>query len=151
MPRCSTHCPPRKSSSSLVPVALVVASAVALAANWTAIVHVITILLATAGIVAGLTIAGLTTAVIMRLRRKTREPWMTGPVIRASTQTRPAMRRVAVSQRTIPSGNARAIEGPHDYQTVPMTMPAAERHLHLHWHDAKPPELSQLLNRPRGL
>ena len=56
MPRCSTHCPP-SNSGPLLPAAII-AAVFAIAATWTVIVHVLTILVIALGVIAGLGVAG---------------------------------------------------------------------------------------------
>lgn len=72
MPRCPAHCPPRN-SGPLLPAAII-AGACTVAATWTVIVHVLTILVITFGVVAGLGAVGLAAAVVLRLRALTRTP-----------------------------------------------------------------------------
>src|SRR5205823_12398387 len=72
MPRSPAHCPP-KDTGPLLPAAII-AGVFAIAATWTVIVHVLTILLITLGVVAGLGAAGLAAIIIIRLRDLARRP-----------------------------------------------------------------------------
>ena len=66
MPRCPAHCPPPTSSPALP--AAIIAGVLAIAATWTVIVHILTILVITLGVVAGLGVAGLAAIILTRLR-----------------------------------------------------------------------------------
>ena len=92
MPRCSTHCPPPRSSGALL-LAVIVAGVVIIAAGKTAVAHTLTTLAIAAGIIAGLTIAGLTTAAVMHLRLKSR----------ARRQAAPSGRPQRLSMRSPPA------------------------------------------------
>ena len=138
MPRCSTHCPPPRSSGALL-LAVIVAGVVIIAAGKTAIAHALTTLAIAAGIIAGLTIAGLTTAAVMHLRSKSRPP--ASRTIRATPAT----------QHALTSGHGRAAIGRQDDRgSGRHRVPATEQHLHLHLHDVSEQDLAHLLSQPHA-
>jgi hypothetical protein len=140
MPRCSTHCPPPRGGGALL-LAVIVAGVVIVAVGRTAVVHALTTLAIAAGIITGLTTAGLTTAAVMHLRSKSRQPRPASPEVRATPPTQPALT----------SGRGRAtIDRQDDRGSGPYRAPATEQHLHLHLHGATGQELAHLLNRPHA-
>ena len=148
MPRCSTHCPPPRSSGALL-LAVIVAGVVIVAARGTAIVHVLTILGIAAGIIAGLAIAGLATAAVLRLRSQSREPRPASPDLRARPPASRTIPATPATQPALTSGRGRAAIGRQDDRgSGRYPVPATEQHLHLHLHGASGQELAHLLSQP---
>jgi hypothetical protein len=148
MPRCSTHCPPPRSSGALL-LAVIVTGVVIVAARRTAIAHALTILVIAAGIIAGLTIAGLAIAAVMHLRSKSRGPRPTSPGVRARPPANGKIRATPATQAALTSGRDRAAIGRHENRgSGRYRAPATEQHLHLHLHGATGQELAHLLSPP---
>ncbi len=131
MPRCSTHCPPPRSSGALLPAVIVVGVVIVAAGRGTVIVHALTTLVIAACTIAGLTIAGLVTVAVLRLRSESREP-------------RP-------TRRALTFGRDRAAIARQDHRRSGRDqIPATEQHLHLHLHGANAEELAHLLSQPHS-
>ena len=113
MPRCSTHCPPPRSSGALL-LAVIVACVVLPAARGTAIAHALTILAIVAGIITGLTIAGLATAVVLRLRSESRERRPTSPDVRTRPPASRTIQATPANQHALTSGRGQAAIGRQD-------------------------------------
>jgi hypothetical protein len=141
MSRCSTHCPP-SNRNPLLPVA-VVAAIIAVAATWTVIVHVLTVLVIAAGAVAGLGVVGLAVALAMRLRAISREPWAPGRGFRASAPEDGRVRALPASPEQVTVGRTSVL----DYQQG-SAVPAIEQHWHLHLHADSKQQLDHVLNQP---
>src|SRR4249919_920657 len=108
MPRCPAHCPP-KNSGPLLPAAII-AGVFAIAATWTVIVHVLTILVITLGVIAGLGAVGLAAVIVMRLRGLAREPRAPARNLQALAGAPRTIRAAAVDQRQVTSGRAPAVD-----------------------------------------
>jgi hypothetical protein len=136
MPRCPAHCPP-KDSGPLLPAAIV-AGVFAIAATWPVIVHVLTILVITLGVVAGLGVVGLAAVITMRLRSIAREPQA------------PRTIRAAADQPQITTSRAPAAGCQQGRESGHRLAPATEQHWHLHLHGVGEAQLGHVLGQPRG-
>ena len=147
MPRCPAHCPPHN-SGPLLPAAII-AGACAVAAAWTVIVHVLTILVITVGVVAGLGAAGLAAAVVLRWRGLTRRPQAPARTL-APLAAGPWAVRAAASQRQITTSRAPAAG--HQQARAPghSPAPAIEQHWHLHLHAASEEQLTRGFGQAPG-
>ena len=105
MPRCPAHCP-ASNSGPLLPAAII-AGVFAIAATWTVIVHILTILVITLGVIAGLGAAGLAAIIIIRLRDIARGPRAPARNLQAPAAA-PRTIRAAADQRHITSGRVPA-------------------------------------------
>jgi hypothetical protein len=132
MPRCPAHCPP-SSSGPLLPAAII-AGVFAIAATWTVIVHILTILLITLGIIAGLGAAGLAAIIIIRLRDIARGPRALARNLPAPAAAPRTIRAAAAGQRQITGGRAPAAGGQQSREAEHRPAPAIEQHWHLHVH-----------------
>jgi hypothetical protein len=137
MPRCPAHCPP-KDSGPLLPAAII-AGVFAIAATWTVIVHVLTILVITLGVVAGLGVVGLAAVITMRLRSIAREP-----------QAPPRTIRAAADQPQITTSRAPAAGCQQGRESGHRLAPATEQHWHLHLHGVGEAQLGHVLGQPPG-
>src|SRR5690348_4663153 len=106
MPRCPAHCPP-SNGGPLLPAAIT-AGVFTIAATWTVIVHVLTILVITLGIIAGLGATGLAAVTIIRLRDLAREPRAPARNLPAPAAAPRTIRAHGADQRQITSGRAPA-------------------------------------------
>ena len=148
MPRCPAHCPPHN-SGPLLPAAIIV-GACAVAATWTVIVHVLTILVITFGVVAGLGAFGLAVAVVLRLRGLTRGPQAPARPL-ASLAAGPWAVRAA-GQRQITASRAQAAGYQQAREPGHSPTPAIEQHWHLHLHAASEEQLGRVFGQaPRRL
>jgi hypothetical protein len=145
MPRCSTHCPPGN-GGPLLPAAII-AGVVAIAAAWTVIVHVLTILVITLGVAAGLGAVSLAAIIVMRLRDVAREPRAPGRTLRARAGA-PHTLRAAAEQRQITTAHAPAAGYPQGRESGHRPAPAIEQHWHLHLHGASEEQVGHLLGQP---
>jgi hypothetical protein len=136
MPRCPAHCPP-KDSGPLLPAAII-AGVFAIAASWTVIMRVLTILVITLGVVAGLGVVGLAAVITMRLRSIAGEP--------QAPRTIPA----AADQPQITTSRARAAGCQRGRESGHRLAPAIEQHWHLHLHGAAEAQLGRVLGQPPG-
>lgn len=136
MPRCPTHCP-TKNSGPLLP-AVIIAGVFAIAATWTVIVHVLTILVITLGVVAGLGVVGLAAVITMRLRSIAREPQA------------PRTIRAAADQLQITTSRAPAAGCQQGRESGHRLAPATEQHWHLHLHGVGEAQLGHVLGQPSG-
>ena len=136
MPRCPAHCPP-KDNGPLLPAAII-AGVFAIAATWTVIVHVLTILVITLGVVAGLGVVGLAAVITMRLRSIAREPQA------------PRTIRAAADQPQITTSRAPAAGCQRGRESGHRLAPATEQHWHLHLHGVGEAQLGHVLRQPRG-
>jgi hypothetical protein len=149
MPRCPAHCPPHN-SGPLLPAAII-AGVFAIAATWTVIVHVLTILVITLGVIAGLGVAGLAAIIVMRLRDLTREPRAPARNLPAPTGTPRTIRAATgIDQRQITSGRAPAVGGQQSREAEHRPASAIEQHWHLHLHDASHEQLARILAQAPG-
>jgi len=147
MPRCPANCPP-STSGPLLPAAII-GGVFAIAATWTVIVHILTILLITLGIIAGLGAAGLAAIIVMRLRdiaRGPRAPARNLPAPAAAPRTI----RPAADQRHITSGRALAARCPQSRESERRPTPAIEQHWHLHVHGTSGEQLARVPGQPPG-
>ena len=145
MPRCPAHCPP-SNSGPLLPAAII-AGVFAIAATWTVIVHILTILVITLGIIAGLGAAGLTVVTVIRLRdiaRGPRAPARNLPAPAAAPRTN---RGAAADQRQITSGRVPAAGCQQSREAEHRPTPAIEQHWHLHVHGTSDEQLARVLGR----
>jgi hypothetical protein len=134
MPRCPAHCPPSNSGPLLsTPI---IAGVFAIAATWTVIVHILTILAITLGVIAGLGVIGLAAVMVMRLRGRARES-------RTPARNVPAP---AGTPRTIraATGCQQGREAEHRAAS------AIEEHWHLHLHDASDDQFARVLGQAPG-
>ena len=132
MPRCPAHCPP-SDSGPLLPAALI-AGVFAVAATWTVIVHILTILVITLGIIAGLGAAGLTVVTVIRLRDIAHGPRAPASNLPAPAAAPRTNRAAAADQRQITSGRVPAADSPQSRESGHRPTPAIEQHWHLHVH-----------------
>ena len=146
MPRCPAHCP-TGNSGPLLPAAII--AGVFVIAAWTTIVHVLTILVITLGVVAGLGLAGLAAIIVIRLRDTARAPCTPGRDLQARAGAPRAIRAAAVDQRQITTSRA-----PVGYQqgreSGHRPAPAIEQHWHLHLHGSSEEQLGHLLGQTPG-
>jgi hypothetical protein len=143
MPRHCCCCTPSRSGGAPL-LALLVIGAVVVAASWTAIAHVMMIILVTACVVAGVAVIGLAAAAVMRFRALAHEPqFIAKPVVPA--RPLPAARR----PRVLAAEGARVFDGRTARPAV--ALPPVEQHLHLHWHAASPPEPVEVVRPSRRL
>jgi hypothetical protein len=129
MPRCPAHCPPNN-SGPLLPVAII-AGVFAIAATWTVIVHVLTILVITIGVITGLGVIGLAAIMVMRLRglaREARAPTRNLPVTAETPRT---IRAATGGQRQITSGWPPAAGGQQGREAEHRAASAIEQHWHM--------------------
>jgi hypothetical protein len=145
MPRCSTHCPPPRSSGALL-LAVIVAGVVIAATGRTVIVHALTIVVIAAAVIAGLAIGGLATAVLLRLRSESRDRKPGSPDVRARPRASHTIQATPATQHALTSARGQAAIGRQDDRG---SGPATEQHLHLHLHGASAHELAYLLSRPQ--
>jgi hypothetical protein len=147
MPRCPAHCPPHN-SGPLLPAAII-AGACAVAATWTVIVHVLTILVITFGVVAGLGSVGLAVAVVLRLRGLTRRPQAPARPLAALAEG-PWAVRAAAGQRQITASRAQAAGHQQAREPGHSPTPAIEQHWHLHLHAAREEQLTRVFGQAPG-
>jgi hypothetical protein len=146
MPRCPTHCPP--SNSGPLQAAAIIAGVVAIGAAWTVIVHVLTILVITLGVAAGLGAAGLAAITVIRLRGVAREPQAPGRTPQARAGAPHTLRAATAEQRQITTARAPAAGYPQGRESGHPPAPAIEQHWHLHLHGASEEQLGHLLGQP---
>ena len=144
MPRCPAHCPP-SNSGPLLPAAII-AGVFAIAATWTVIVHILTILLITLGIIAGLGAAGLAAIIVIRLRGLARGPRAPARNLQAPAAA-PRTIRAAADQRQIASGRVPAASCPQSRESGHRPAPAIEQHWHLHVHGTSHEQLARVLGQ----
>jgi hypothetical protein len=147
MPRCPAHCPPHN-SGPLLPAAII-AGACAVAAAWTVIVHVLTILVITFGVVAGLGAAGLAAAVVLRLRGLTRGPQAPARPP-AALAAGPRAVRAAAGPRQITGSRAQAAGHQQARQPRHSPAPAIGQHWHLHLHAASEEQPGRVFGQAPG-
>jgi hypothetical protein len=148
MPRCSTHCPP-KSSGPLLPTAIIV-GVFAIAATWTVIVHVLTILAITLGVIAGLGVIGLTAVMVVRLRGLAREPRVPARNLPAPAGGPRTIRAAAVDQRQITRSRTPAADCQQSREAEHRAASAIEQHWHLHVHGTSDEQLPRILGHTPG-
>ncbi len=149
MPRCPAHCPP-SNSGPLLPAAII-AGVFAIAATWTVIVHILTILLITLGVIAGLGVASLAAITVMRLRGLAREPQAPAHNLQAPAGAPRSIRAAAVDQRQITGGRAPAVDCQQRSEAEHRPAPAIEQHWHLHLHGTSEEQLARILGQTAGL
>jgi hypothetical protein len=132
MPRCPTHCPP-SNSGPLLPAAII-AGVFAVAATWTVIVHVLTILVITLGIMAGLAATGLVAIAVIRLRGLARGPRAPARNLQAPAGAPRTIRAASAGQRQITGGRAPGIDSKQSLESAHRPAPAIEQHWHLQLH-----------------
>lgn len=147
MPRCSAHCP-AGNGGPLLPAAII-AGVFAIAATWTVIVHVLTILVITLGIIAGLGAVGLAAIIIIRLRDIARGPRAPARNLPAPTAALRTI-RAAADQRQTTSGRLPAAGYQQSREAEHHRTPAIEQHWHLHVHDASEEQLARVLGQTPG-
>jgi hypothetical protein len=145
MPRCPAHCPP-SNSGPLLPAAII-AGVVAIAAAWTVIVHVLTILVITLGVAAGLGVTGLAAIIVTRSRGITRQPRAPGRNLQARADPPRTLRAAAVDQRQITITRAPAAGYQQGRESGHRPAPAIQQHWHLHLHGATEEQLGHLLGQ----
>jgi hypothetical protein len=148
MPRCPAHCPPSNSGPPLP--AVIIAGAFIIAAAWTVIVHVLTILVITLGVAAGLGVAGLAAVIALRLRDIAREPRAPGRHLQARAGAPRTIRAAAVDQRQITTTRAPAADYPQGREPGYRPAAAIEQHWHLHLHGATEEQPGRLLGQAPG-
>jgi hypothetical protein len=148
MPRCPAHCPP-SNSGPLLPAAII-ASVFAIAATWTVIVHILTILLITLGIIAGLGAAGLAAIIIIRLRDIARGPGAPARNLPAPAAAPRTIRAHGADQRHITSGRIPAADSKQSREAEHRPTPAIEQHWHLHVHGTSEQQLARVLGQTPG-
>jgi hypothetical protein len=145
MPRCPAHCPP-SNSGPLLPAAII-AGVFAVAATWTVIVHILTILAITLGVIAGLGVAGLAAVTVIRLRGLAREPPAPARNLPAPARAPRTIRAATSGQRQIISGRAPAAGGQQSRESEHRAAPAIEQHWHLHVHGTSEEQLARVLGQ----
>ena len=148
MPRCPAHCPPGN-SGPLLPAAII-AGVVAIASAWTVIVHVLTILVITFGVAAGLGITGLAAVIVKRLRDIARELRAPARILQARAGDSRTLQAAAVDQRQITTSRAPAAGYRQGRESGHRPAPAIEQHWHLHLHGPSEEQLGQLLGQVPG-
>jgi hypothetical protein len=148
MPRCPAHCPP-SNSGPLLPAAII-AGVFAIAATRTVIVHVLTILAITLGVIAGLGVIGLAAVMVMRLRGLAREPRAPARNLTAPTGAPRTIRAATGGQRQITSGRAPAVGGQQGREAEYRPASAIEQHWHLHVHGTSEEQLARVLRQTPG-
>ena len=148
MPRCPAHCPP-SNGGPLLPAAII-AGVFAIAATWTVIVHILTILVITLGIIAGLGAAGLTVVTIMRLRDIARGPRAPARNLPAPAAAPRTIRAAAADERQITSGQASAVDRQQSREAGHCPTPAIEQHWHLHVHRTSDEQLARVHGQTPG-
>ena len=148
MPRCPAHCPP-SNSGPLLPAAII-AGVFAIAATWTVIVHILTILVITLGIIAGLGAAGLTVVTVIRLRDIARGPRTPARNLPAPAAAPRTIRAAAADQQQITSGHAPAADRQQSREAEHRPTPAMEQHWHLHVHGTSEEQLARVLGQTPG-
>jgi hypothetical protein len=147
MPRCPAHCP-ANNSGPLLPAAII-AGVFAIAATWTVIVHVLTILVITLGIIAGLGAVGLAAIIIIRLRDIARGPRDIARNLQAPAAA-PRTIRAAADQRQITSGRVPAAGCQQSREAEHRPPPAIEQHWHLHVRGTSEEQLARVLAQTSG-
>ena len=142
MPRCPAHCPPN-SSGRLLPAAII-SGVFAIAATWTMIVHVLSILVITLGVI------GLAAVMVMRLRGLAREPRAPARNLTAPTGAPRTIRAATGGQRQITSGRAPAVGGQQGREAEYRPASAIEQHWHLHVHGTSEEQLARVLRQTPG-
>jgi hypothetical protein len=142
------HCPP-SNSGPLLPAALI-AGVVAIAAAWTVIVHVLTILVITLGVAAGLGAAGLAAVIALRPRGIARQPRAPGRNLQARAGAPRTLRAAAADQRQITAPRAPAAGYQQGRETGHRPAPAIEQHWHLHLHGTGEEQLGHVLGQAPG-
>lgn len=148
MPRCPAHCP-ANNSGPLLPAAII-AGVFAIAATWTVIVHVLTILVITLGVIAGLGVAGLAAVIVMRLRGLARGPWAPARNLQAPAGAPRTIRAHGADQRQIASGRAPAAGGQQSREAEHRPASAIEQHWHLHLHGTSDEQLARIFAQAPG-
>ena len=145
MPRCPAHCPPGK-SGPLLPAAII-AGVLAVAATWTVIVRVLTILVIALGVAAGLGVAGLAAVLVVRLGDMARELRAPGRELQARGAPR-TIGAAAAEQRQITTSRGLAAGYQQGREPGHRPAPAIEQHWHLHVHGAHEEQLAHVLGAP---
>jgi hypothetical protein len=145
MPRCPAHCPPHNSGRHLP--AAIIAGVFAVAATWTVIVHVLTILLIALGVIAGLGVAGLAAVIVMRLRDFARKPPAPARNLPAPAGAPRTIRAAGADQRQITGGGAPAVDYEQSREAEHRPAPAIEQHWHLHVHGTSEEQLARVLGQ----
>jgi hypothetical protein len=148
MPRCPAHCPPNNGGP--LPPAAIIAGVFAIVATWTVIVHVLTILLITLGVIAGLGAAGLAAVIVMRLRDFAREPRAPAHNLPVTAGAPRTIRAAGAGQRQITSGRAPAVDCQQRGEAEHRPAPAIEEHWHLHVHGTSEEQLARILGQTPG-
>jgi hypothetical protein len=148
MPRCPAHCPP-SNSGPLLPAAII-AGVFAIAATWTVIVHILTILVITLGIIAGLGAAGLTVVTVIRLRDIAHGPRAPARNLPAPAAAPRTIRAAAADQQQTTSGRVPAAGGQQSREAEHRPTPAIEQHWHLHVHGTSEEQLAHVLGQTPG-
>jgi hypothetical protein len=107
-------------------------------------VHILTILLITLGIIAGLGAVGLAAIVIIRLRDLARGPRAPARNLQASAAA-PRTVRPAADQRQIASGRVPAASSRQSRESRHRPAPAIEQHWHLHVYSTSDEQLARVL------
>jgi hypothetical protein len=126
--------------------AAIIAGVFAIAATWTVIVHILTILLITLGIIAGLGAAGLAAIIVIRLRGLARGPRAPARNLPAPAAA-PRTIRAAADQRQITSGRVPAASCPQSRESGHRLAPAIEQHWHLHVYGTSDEQLARVLGQ----
>ena len=148
MPRCPAHCPPPTSGPALP--AAIIAGVFAIAATWTVIVHILTILVITLGVVAGLGVAGLAAIILTRLRDTARQPPAPGGTLQARAGAPRPIRAAGVDRRQITTSQAPTVGYQQGRESGHRPAPAIEQHWHLHLHAASEVQPGHLAGQTPG-
>jgi hypothetical protein len=127
--------------------AAIIAGVFAIAATWTVIVHILTILLITLGIIAGLGAAGLAAIIVIRLRGLARGPRAPARNLQAPAAAPRTIRAHGAGQRQITSGRVPAASRPQSHEAEHRPPPAIEQHWHLHVYSTSDEQLARVLGQ----
>src|SRR5438552_3279569 len=127
MPRCPAHCPPE--TTGPLPAAAIIAGVLVLTAAGTVIAHLLTIVMITLGVAAGLGITGLVIRVLAAHAQDTPARLQARAVTLRAAQATDGLRQITSSR-----GPAAGDQPPRG--AGHRGAPAIEQHWHLHLHAA---------------
>jgi hypothetical protein len=113
-------------------------------------VHILTILMITLGIIAGLGAAGLAVIIVMRLRDIARGPRTPARNLPAPVAAPRIIRAHGADQQQITSGRVPAASCPQSRESEHRPTPAIEQHWHLHVHGTSDEQLANVLGQTPG-